>query len=321
MSDALAVAGQQLAQVAVVAIAAPGVTGVIARVEARLQGRRGPRILQPYYDIAKFWRKETLAPTRASWVFLAAPLVAFVAYLSVPLLIPVLTSYPLPLSYQGDILGGAFLLALGGFVTALAGTDSGAPYAQMGASRTVTFAALVEPTVLFVVFTVGAITATDLPFVEAATVRAAASQIVRPAHLLAAAAFFLAILVETGRIPVEAHSSTLEFGMIEQGRTLEHSGPAMALFEHAGAIKQLVLYTVLANVFLAPWGLSSTGSPASLAFAALALIGKAVAVGCVVAVIDNSFAKLRLYKVTEFCAAAFLLAVLALFTLILGGPR
>lgn len=60
----------QLAQVLTVLVAAPGVSGVIARLEARLQGRRGVRTLQPYYDLAKLFRKETLAPHGATWVFL-----------------------------------------------------------------------------------------------------------------------------------------------------------------------------------------------------------------------------------------------------------
>lgn len=315
----LPAAAVQALQVASVAAAAPGVSGVIATIEARLQGRRGPRVLQPYFDLAKLYRKETLVTAEASRLFLVAPLVAFTAYLSVPLLIPVLTSYPLPWGYQGDILGGGFLLALGGFVTALAGTDTGAPYAQLGSSRAVTFGALVEPTILFVVFTVAAVTGTDLPYAEAATVRSAAAQIVRPAHVLATAAFLMALLVDTSRIPVESHTGTIEFGMIDEGRTLEHSGPALALFKHGSAIKQLVLYTIAVNVFLAPWGLSSTGTPVSVALAILAWLGKSLALGLGVAVVDSSFAKLRLYKITEFCAAAFLLAVLAVFTLYAGG--
>ncbi|HEY6296110.1 MAG TPA: NADH-quinone oxidoreductase subunit H, partial [Streptosporangiaceae bacterium] len=109
MSVALPIPLIQLLQVLTVAVGAPGVTGVIAKVEARLQGRRGPRMLQPYYDLAKLFRKEALAPEGASWFFLAAPVIAVAAYLTVPLLIPVLTSYPLPLGYMGDILGGGFL--------------------------------------------------------------------------------------------------------------------------------------------------------------------------------------------------------------------
>src|ERR1035438_1613237 len=93
-------AAVQALQVLVVLFLSPLVSGVIARVEARLQGRRGPRALQPYYDIAKLFRKEMLAPEGASWVFVAAPVVAFTSFLTVPLLIPVLTDFPLPLGYM-----------------------------------------------------------------------------------------------------------------------------------------------------------------------------------------------------------------------------
>ena len=309
----------QVLQVLTIVGAAPGVSGVIARVEARLQGRRGPRVLQPYYDLAKLFRKEALAPEGASWVFLAAPVAAFACYLTVPLLIPVLTTFPLPLGYMGDILGGGFILSLASFLVAVAALETGSPYAQLGASRAKTFAAITEPVVLFVVFTVGMLTATDLPYALAATVRASAGQIVRPAHVLAAAALFMVILYETGRIPVETHSGTNEFGMIEEARSFEHSGPYLALLKWGSAAKQLILYTIQLNVFTAPWGLAATRGVGPVLLAMAALPAKACVLGVVVAVIDDSFAKLRLFKITEFAAAAFLLAVLGVFTLYLGG--
>jgi len=312
-------AAVQALQVLVVLFMAPLVSGVIARVEARLQGRRGPRSLQPYYDIAKLFRKEMLAPEGASWVFLAAPVVAFTSFLTVPLLIPVLTDFPLPLGYMGDIMGGGLILALGGFSVALAALDTGDPYSQLGSSRAMTFGALIEPSVLFVVFAVALITTTDLPYAMAAVDRSSLAQALRPAHLLAAVAFFLVVLSDTGRIPVETHTSTLEFGMIDEARPFEHSGPYFALLKWGSELKQLILYTILANVFLAPWGLASTQQAGSVLLAIVALLAKATAIGAVVAVIDNSFAKLRLFKITEFVAGAFLLAVLGVFTLYLGG--
>ena len=98
----------------------------------------------------------------SSWVFLAAPLGAMTCYLTVPLLIPVLTTFGLPLGYMGDILGGGFILSLASFLVAVAALDTGSPYAQMGASRAKTFGAITEPVILFVVFTVALITGTDL---------------------------------------------------------------------------------------------------------------------------------------------------------------
>jgi formate hydrogenlyase subunit 4 len=319
VSAALPIPVIQLLQVLTVALGAPAVTGVIAKVEARLQGRRGPRVLQPYYDLVKLCHKEALAPEQASWFFLAAPVIAVAAYLTIPLLIPVLTTFGLPLGYMGDILGGGFLLSLASFVVATAALETGSPYAQLGSSRAKTFSAITEPVVLFVVFTVALLTGTDLPYALAATVRSSAGQIIRPAHLLASAALFMVILHETGRIPVETHTGTNEFGMIEEARSFEHSGPYFALLKWGSELKQFILFTILADVFVVPWGLASTQRWPAILLAIAALLGKACAVGVVVAVIDNSFAKLRLFKITEYASAAFLLAVLGVFTLYLGG--
>jgi formate hydrogenlyase subunit 4 len=319
MSAAVPIPVIQLLQVLTIALGAPGLMGVIAKIEARLQGRRGPRVLQPYYDLAKLCRKEALAPSGASWFFLAAPFVAVAAYLTVPLLIPVLTTYGLPLGYMGDILGGGFLLSLASFVVATAALATGSPYAQLGSSRAKTFSAITEPVVLFVVFTVALLTGTDLPYALAATVRSSAGQVIRPAHLLASAALFMVILHETGRIPVETHTGTNEFGMIEEARSFEHSGPYFALLKWGSMLKQFILFTILADVFLAPWGLASTQRLGDVLLAIVALLAKATAIGVAVAVIDDSFAKLRLFKITEYASAAFLLAVLGVFTLYLGG--
>jgi formate hydrogenlyase subunit 4 len=298
---------------------APLLSGAIAHMAARLQGRRGPRILQPYYDLAKLFRKETLAPEDSGWVFLACPIVAFACYLTVPLLIPVLTSFPLPLGYMGDILGGGFILALAGFSVALGAAETGGPYAQLGSSRAMTFGALVEPSILFVTFTVALVTTTDLPYFEAADVRSSFAEWAGPAHLLAALAFLLVVLADTGRIPVETHASTLEFGMIDEARTLEHSGAPFALLKWGSAMKQMILYVILINVFISPWGLSGSRSLGSVLLAIPAFLGKALAVGALFAVVDNSFSKLRLFKITEFMAAAFLISVLAVLVLYLGA--
>ncbi|HEX5493686.1 MAG TPA: NADH-quinone oxidoreductase subunit H, partial [Mycobacteriales bacterium] len=108
-------------------------------------------------------------------------------------------------------------------------------------------------------------------------------------------------------------------GMIEEARSFEHSGPYLALLRWGSAMKQLILYVIFLNIFVAPWGLASTPGLVDVVLATAALLGKCVLLGVLVAVVDNSFAKLRLFKITEFVAAAFLLAVLAVFTLYAGG--
>jgi len=301
----------EVLQVGTVLLVSPLVTGVIARGEAIIQGRRGPRVLQPYYDIAKFFRKETVLPEGAGPVFRVAPYVAFACYCVVPLIIPVLTAFPPQGSYLADILGGGLFLGLASYSVSLAAIDSGSPYAQLGSSRVRTFGGLGEPTVLFVIFTVALITQTDLPYAFARTLETSSVEIVRPSHLLAAAAFFMVILSETGRIPIENHGGTLEFGLIEEGRILEHSGPGMALLKWGSSMKQLILYTILLDALVVPWGISRSRALDSVLLAIVYLFLKAVGLGVVVVVIESSFAKLRLYKIPEFTVASFLLAVLA----------
>ncbi len=301
----------QVLQVVTILALAPLVGGIIARAEAIIQQRRGPRVLQPYYDLLKLVRKETVLPAPAGPVFRAAPYVSFAAYATIPLLIPALTNFGLPLGYIGDFFAVGLILGLASFAVSVAAVDSGSPYAQLGSSRLRSFGALNEPTVIFVTFVLALTTHTDLPYAFGATLRSSAVQVVRPSHLLMIAAFFMLVLVETGRIPVENHGSTLEFGQIEEARVVEHSGPGLAFLRWGSYVKQLLLYTILANVLVVPWGLASTGRLDRVLLAIALLFVKALGVGTVVVVIESSFAKLRLYKIPEFTVASFMLAVLA----------
>jgi formate hydrogenlyase subunit 4/hydrogenase-4 membrane subunit HyfE len=301
----------QVLQVVTILALAPLVSGLIAWAEAKVQQRRGPRICQPYYDILKLLRKQTVLPAPAGPLFRAAPYVSFAAFATVPLLIPALTTFPLPLGYMADFFGVGLILALASFSVSIAAVDSGSPYAQLGSSRLRSFGAFNEPTVIFVTFVLALTTHTDLPYAFNATLRMATVQVVRPSHLLMVAAFFMLLLAETGRIPVENHGSTLEFGQIEEARVAEHSGPGLAFLRWGSSVKQLLLFTIFMNVLVVPWGLASSGRLDVVALAIGLLFVKALGVGLVVVVIESSFAKLRLYKIPEFTVASFLFAVLA----------
>ncbi|HUB76553.1 MAG TPA: NADH-quinone oxidoreductase subunit H [Solirubrobacteraceae bacterium] len=301
----------QVLQVVTILALAPLVSGVIARVEAIVQQRRGPRVLQPYYDIAKLLRKETVLPEPAGPLFRAAPYVSFAAYATVPLLIPALTTFPLPLGYMADFFGVGLILALASFSVSLAAIDSGSPYAQLGSSRLRSFGAFNEPTVIFVTFVLALTTHTDLPYAFGATLRSATAQVLAPSHLLMVAAFFMLLLNETGRIPVESRGGTLEFGQIEEGRVTEHSGPGLAFLRWGSNVKQLLLFTIFMNVLVVPWGMAGSGNLGRVLIAIGLLLAKALGVGAAVVVVESSFAKLRLYKIPEFTVASFMLAVLA----------
>ena len=206
----------QIAQVLTVLLLAPLIQGIIVQFEERVQRAQGPGIFQPYRDLWKLFHKQIVVPETASWLFWAAPVVAFTCMLTVPILIPVLTNFPLPLSDMGDILGGGLILTLGSFMIILAGLDTASAYGGIGSSRAVMVAILAEPTLILVFVGITLLAKAMLPFVVNHLLVSSWAAYWSPAHLLLVAAFFILLLVETDRMPI--HSSThIEVYMIEEG--------------------------------------------------------------------------------------------------------
>ena len=249
----------QVAQVLATLLLAPLLQGVILQFEERVQRGQGPGVFQPYRDLWKLFHKQIVAPETASWLYWAAPVVAFTTTLTVPILIPVLTNYPLPLSDMGDILGGGLILTLGSFMITLAGLDTRSAYGGIGSSRAVMVTILAEPTLILVFVGITLLAKAMLPFVVNHLLVAEPSIYWGPTHLFLVAAFFVLLLAETDRLPI--HSSThIEIYMIDEARILEYSGPMLAILKWASMMKQFILYTIFCNVLLFPWGLSYEGS-------------------------------------------------------------
>lgn len=301
----------QVAQVLTVLALSPLLQGVVVQWEERVQRSQGPGIFQPYRDLWKLFHKQLVVPDTASWIYWVAPVVAFTCMLTVPILIPVLTDYPLPLSDMGDILGGGLILTLGSFMILLAGLDSGSAYGGMGSSRAVMVAILAEPTLILVFIGITLLAKAMLPFVVNHLLVGNPALYWDPAHLFLVFAFFILLLVETDRMPI--HSSThIEVYMIEEARILEYSGPLLALLKWASMMKQFILYTIFCNVLTLPWGLSHAGTALGALGAAVALFGKFLLVAALVVTVETSQSRLRFYRYQEPLAASFLLAVLAI---------
>jgi formate hydrogenlyase subunit 4 len=301
----------QTAQVLTVLTMAPLLQGLIVQWEERVQRAQGPGIFQPYRDLWKLLHKQIVVPRTASWVYWCAPVVAFTCMLTVPILIPVLTDYPLPLSNMADILGGGLILTLGSFAIVMAGLDSGSAYGGIGSSRSVMLGILAEPTLILVFVGITLLAKAMLPFVVNHLLVADLAVYWSPAHLFLVLAFFILLTVETDRLPI--HSSThIEVYMIEEARVLEYSGPLLALVKWASMMKQFILYTIFCNVLLLPWGLSRAGSALGAAGAAAGLLAKFVLVAVVMVVVETGQSRLRYYRYQEPLAASFLLAVLAI---------
>jgi len=301
----------QVLQVLTVISLGPLLQGIIVQFEERVQRGQGPGILQPYRDLWKLFHKDVVAPETASWLYFITPVVAFTCMITVPILIPVLTNYPLPLSDMGDILGGGLILTLGSFMITLAGLDTTSAYGGIGSSRAVMVAILAEPTLILVFVGITLLAKAMLPFVVNHLLVQQPAVYWSPTHLFLVAAFFVLLLVETDRLPI--HSNThIEVYMIEEGRILEYSGPQLALLRWASMMKQFILYTIFCNVLLLPWGLSYQGSALGVLGSVIALILKFALVACAVVVVDTTQSRLRFYRYQEPLAASFLLAVLAI---------
>ncbi|MBS0232306.1 MAG: NADH-quinone oxidoreductase subunit H [Proteobacteria bacterium] len=301
----------QIAQIATTLALAPLLQGVILQFEERVQRGQGPGIFQPYRDLWKLFHKQIVVPQTASWLYWVAPFVAFATTMTVPILIPVLTNYPLPLSDMGDILGGGLILTLGSFMITLAGLDTRSAYGGIGSSRSVMVAILAEPTLILVFVGITLLAKAMLPFVVNHLLVAEPSVYWGPTHLFLVAAFFVLLLVETDRLPI--HSSThIEIYMIEEARILEYSGPMLAILKWASMMKQFVLYTIFCNVLLFPWGLSYAGTAIGIVGSIMALMLKFLLVACLVVVVETVQSRLRFFRYQEPLAASFMLAVLAI---------
>ncbi|WP_328917445.1 MULTISPECIES: respiratory chain complex I subunit 1 family protein [unclassified Streptomyces] len=297
------------AQVVVVVAGAPLLAGLMRQVRARMEGRAGAGVRQPWRDLRKLLRKEPVTPVGTGPAFRVAPLLLVATTAVVAALLP-LVSTDTPVSGRADLIVVVALLALGTVALALAGLDTGTAFGGMGASREMTVAALVEPTILLAVFALSIPSgSTNL----AAIVSGAADDPARsasPAGLLAIAALAVAVLAETGRLPVDNPSTHLELTMIHEAMVLEYAGPDLALVELGAQMRLAVLLGLLTSLF-APWGIATTATWAALAVGLALLVVKVTLLGAVLAAAEVFWAKVRLFRVPELLAGSFLLALLA----------
>jgi formate hydrogenlyase subunit 4 len=295
---------------------APGLVGSIRLMKARLQGRTGPPVWQPYAELQKLFEKERVVSRTASWLFHAAPFVVFGTSVVVASFVPMVFATS-AFDSVGDLFAVVYLLLLGTFCLALAGLDTGSPFGGMGASREMTIVALAEPTVALSIFAL-ALTAQSTNLGE--IVRQTVAEPIRalgPGHLLAFAAVFIVTLAETGRLPVDNPATHLELTMIHEAMILEYSGPYLALVEWAAAIKLLVFFAIAANLFV-PWGVALTFSPLAILGGLASFVLKIGVLAAAVAVLETRVAKLRLFRVPELLSASFVMALLAVLTTFLA---
>ncbi|MHB8172938.1 MAG: respiratory chain complex I subunit 1 family protein [Nitrospirota bacterium] len=315
-------------QFMLILLLSPLAQGIIKKAKALMQGRVGSPVLQSYYDLARLFKKDMVIPRTASWIFHAAPYVVFSSVLTASMLVPVFSTGGLAgfaaggmggVFRTGDVIAVIYTLALGRFFMALAGLDAGTAFGGEGASREMTVAILVEPSMMLAIFTAAVASGST----NLAIIARSGSVFYSPAHVLALAAFLVAVIAETGRIPVDNPDTHLELTMIHEGMLLEYSGKYLALMEWAHYMKQMLLFTLAADLFF-PYGMAGAGLPAAgSGFGVMAAFGywavKMLVLCFGMAFAESTRAKMRFFQLPSLLGAAFVLSALSIITFVMTG--
>jgi formate hydrogenlyase subunit 4 len=304
-------------QVIVAVVLTPALVGVMRQVRARMEGRAGPGIGQPWRDLRKLLRKEPLVAAGAGPVMTLAPLALVVTSLVLCALVPLVSTGSLPW-VPDDLFVVVSVLLLGTVALALLGIESGTAFGGMGSSRHMTIAALVEPTVLVSVYALSVPSGTTALSAILRTRIATPATVIAPVSLLALVALGIVVLAEAGRLPVDNPSTHLELTMIHEAMVLESGGRDLGWLELGSWLRLTALLGLVANLAL-PWGVATEPGPAAAAVGAVALAAKVLALGAVVAAAEVFLAKVRLFRVPELLAGSFVLAFLSVTASYLNG--
>lgn len=298
------------AQLVTVAVGAPLLIGLMRQVRAAWEGRGGGGILQPWRDLRKQMGKQQIIPRGTTVVFISAPLIVAATSILLAAIAPIVATGS-PLDPVADLFAVVGLLFLGTVALTLAGIDTGTAFGGMGASREITIAALVEPTILLAVFALSIPAGSANLGALVATTLADPGSVASLSGVLAFVALVLVIIAEAGRLPVDNPATHLELTMVHEAMLLEYAGPRLALMEWAAAMRLTVLLALLANLFL-PWGIAAEAPTLLQVLTGVGAIAVKVAVlGAALATMEVFLAKLRLFRVPELLAGSFLLGLLA----------
>jgi len=293
-----------IARIALWLLLAPLLPGLINKVKAWVAGRRGPPVLQLYYDLARLWQKSVILSTLASPGFVVGPAVGWVALAGAAMLLP-LGPAGGAVSFRGDMLLMIYLMALARFCTAWSALETGSAFEGMGAAREVSYAVLAEAAIIAAMLALCIQTgSTSLATMLLPSAGAGA--------VLLAAGLFMVLLAENCRVPFDDPNTHLELTMIHEVMVLDHSGPPLAVILH-GASMKLLLFSLLLTEAVLP-----VGNLDPLA-AAGTLVGGVLVVTLCVGLVESLLARLAFRRVPLLLTTAFLLCLFALLMAWKGG--
>jgi len=284
--------------------------GIINRVKSIWAGRRGPRLVQLWYDIARLLRKTPVYSQATSWIFPHAPYLVLATTITAGLIAPGVPGFAI-LAFPGDLVAFAYLLAFGRVALMLSALDTASAFEGMGASREATYSALLEPVLLLTLGTLACLN-NVMSFQD---IVSAGTQTGFDVSVLAAIVFalFVLLVIESSRVPADDPTTHLELTMVHEVMVLDHSGPELGVIQYTAAMKMTVFAMVIAAV-INPFSVADGGVIAMLSMASsLILLGLvAVAVG----LLESLTARLRFRAMPLFILTAFIAVVIALVAVV-----
>lgn len=305
----------------VMIMTAPLVNGVIRKVKAFAQKRKGAPVLQMYFDLFKLFKKTSVVSDVSSWIFKITPYIFFATALVAALLVPVSTTV-MPQELPGDIIMLVSVLALGRFFMMIAALDTASTFGGMGSSREAMISSLIEPSILVSLFTVGLISKSTSVQQMMEAMKSAGILLFHPVYSMVFLALLTIIIAETSRIPVDDPATHLELTMVHEAMLLEYSGRHLALMELGAAIKQLVFITLLVNLLIPHDQLIAMTGMGAVLISLFFYLVKVVLISLVIGLAEVYTVKLRFFSIPNLAALSFILSFLGFLQyFVLGGSH
>lgn len=294
----------------------PFYISLIKKVKAFAQGRKGPSLLQTYFNLWKLLKKEVVYSSNSSWIMSISPLINIICMLVAVLFVP-LVFIPAQQDLFGNVILFLYILAMARFFMALAGLDAGSTFGGMGSSREMALSSLAEP-VIILIFAALAYVYKTINFFDIFRIISHSSILAfNPSLMLLSISLFIVLIAESARVPVDNPETHLELTMIHEAMILEQSGKNLALMELSSAIKQMLLMGVLINIFF-PLGIATTFSFPAIIISFVSFILKSLILALFIGLFESYFAKLRLFRLPNMFAIASFLAILTIILGVLG---
>lgn len=302
-----------LLQAVIMIAISPLLTGVLRKIKAKMQHRKGNSVFQPYRDLIKLFRKHETVSESASWLFRLIPYVCMASMLLLALMVPFFLTFTA--APYGDIIALVYIFTLYRFMMVLGGLEGGSVFGGMGSSRETMMSVLIEPALLLSIMALAGLAASGTVISTIPeTISGMGMGAVTPVLILATSSFFITLLAENARIPFDNPATHLELTMVHEGMLLEYSGRGLGLMEMSSMLRLTIFMSLMGSLFF-PWGIAVDTAPLSLIIGSAAILGKLLLLVFAIAVVESAISKFRLFRLPNLLTISFVLSLLAMISL------